>query len=310
MHRSATTTAFVRRILAYEPKVEDLKTKVLNRSLKSIAVAAAFLAFAGTFAVPASAQWPDYPAAGVPHKRNGKLNLEAPAPKTRDGKPDLSGLWQLKRAAGTGGPNAKRPSRPSGSPPLATFFNIGAGFPDGLPFQPWARQLREERMAGDNQDNPDAHCLPMGLTQFHMHPQPRKIIQTPDLIVILYEANYGVRQIFLDGRPLPPTDEVLPWWYGYSVGHWEGDTLVVETTGFRDGGWLDVTGSPLTDQAKVTERFRRMNYGNMQIDVTIDDPKAYTKPFTVRVNHELMLNTDLIEFICLENEQSSTYYEE
>jgi hypothetical protein len=136
------------------------------------------------------------------------------------------------------------------------FWNIGVGLEGDLPFQPWARELRAERVARNSADNPDAHCLPIGITQLHNHPQPRKIIQTPTLIVILYEANGGVRQIFLDGRPLPDNDP-QPWWYGYSVGRWDGDTLVVETTGLRDGGWLDVNGSPLTDEAKVTERFRR-----------------------------------------------------
>ena len=143
----------------------------------------------------------------------------------------------------------------------------------------------------------------MGLMQFHEHPQPRKIVQTPDVIVILYEGNAGVRQIFTDGRPLPDKD-AQPWWYGYSVGKWEGDTLVVETTGFRDDGWLDIWGSPLTDAAKMTERFQRLNYGTLRIDVTIDDPKAYTEPFTVRVNQRVVLDGELIEFICAENERS------
>jgi len=142
--------------------------------------------------------------------------------------------------------------------------------------------------------------------QFHEHPQPRKMLQTPDLLVILYEGNAGVRQIFTDGRALPKNDP-QPWWYGYSVGHWEGDTLVVETTGLRDGGWLDIDGSPQTDAAKITERFRRLNYGTMKIDVTIDDPKAYTAPFSVRVNQKLMvderMDAELIEFICAENEK-------
>jgi len=124
--------------------------------------------------------------------------------------------------------------------------------------------------------------------------------------VILYEGNAGMRQIFTDGRPLPKNDP-QPWWYGYSVGHWEGDTLVVETTGLRDGGWLDIDGSPQTDAAKITERFRRLNYGTMKIDVTIDDPKAYTAPFSVRVNQKLMVDdrvdAELIEFICAENEK-------
>ncbi|HLF11387.1 MAG TPA: hypothetical protein VJA26_09230 [Gammaproteobacteria bacterium] len=166
-------------------------------------------------------------------------------------------------------------------------------------------------MAANQKDNPDAHCLPMGYMQLHGHPQPRKIIQTPDVIVILYEGNSGIRQIFTDGRALPELNEDLqPWWYGYSIGHWEDDTLVVESTGFRDDGWLDVFGSPLTDQGKLIERFRRPDYGHLEIDITIDDPKAYTEPFTVRVNHQVMLDTDLIEFICNENEKSVVHFDD
>jgi hypothetical protein len=142
--------------------------------------------------------------------------------------------------------------------------------------------------------------------QLHLHPQPRKIIQTPGVIVILYEAQGGVRQIFTDGRTLPPKD-AQPWWYGYSVGHWEGDTLVVETTGFRDDVWLDIDGSPLTETGKLTERFRRPNYGTLEIDVTVEDPSVYSKPFTVRVNQRIMPDTDLIEFICTENDRSGPH---
>ncbi len=211
---------------------------------------------------------------------------------------------ETKAAAGA----AAKSAEADAAPPLATFFDIGANMPEGLPLRPWAKALKDKRMAAHDKDNPDAHCLPLGYMQFHLHPQPRKIIQTPQEVVILYESNYGLRQIFTDGRSLPNNDPE-PWWYGYSVGHWEGDTLVVESDHFRDGGWLDVHGSPLTDQAKVTERFRRLDFGHLQIDVTIDDPKAYTRPFTVRVNQQIMLNTNLIEFICLENEQSSQYYD-
>jgi Domain of unknown function (DUF3471) len=263
--------------------------------------------FAGTIAflvaIPPvlSAQWPAHPNASVPRTPDGKSNLSAPAPRTPDGKPDLSGIWNNQFF---GGPPGAPRERPDNEPPLATFFNIGAGFKDGLPLQPWAADLLKKRREDHSKDNPDAHCLPMGLLQFHEHPQPRKIVQTRDLIVIIYEANYGLRQIFLDGRPLPNNDP-QPWWYGYSIGKWVGDELVVETTGFRDGGWLDIWGSPLTDAAKLTERFRRINYGKLQIDVTIDDPKAYTKPFTVRFEQNLSVDeTDLIEFICNENEQS------
>jgi hypothetical protein len=171
--------------------------------------------------------------------------------------------------------------------------------------QPWAAELVKKRMADNSKDNPDAHCLPMGFMQFHNHPEPRKIIQTQDVIVIIYEANHGLRQIFLDGRPLPDAD-AEPWWYGYSVGRWEGDTLVVESRGFRDGEWLDVRGSPLTEAAKVTERFRRPNYGDLEIEITVDDPKAYTRPWTVRINQRVMVDTELIEFIC--EERDATHY--
>jgi hypothetical protein len=149
----------------------------------------------------------------------------------------------------------------------------------------------------------------MGLIQFHMHPQPRKVIQTPDVIAILYEGNAGVRQILTDGRSLP-TGDPQPWWYGYSIGRWDGDTLVVETSGFRDGGWLDIQGSPLTDAAKMTERWRRLNYGTIVIDITIDDPKAYTRPFSLRIHHRLMMDgkfdAELIEFVCQENNKAPT----
>jgi len=189
---------------------------------------------------------------------------------------------------------------------MARFENVGAGFKDGLPMLPWAADLVKARRAENGKDNPDAHCLPLGLMQLHLHPQPRKIIQTPGLIVILYEAQAGVRQIFTDGRPPPPKD-VQPWWYGYSTGKWEDDTLVVETTGFREDVWLDVDGNPLTESGKMTERFKRLNYGTLQIDVTIEDPKAYTKPFTVRVVQRLMADTELIEFICQENNRSEPH---
>ena len=141
----------------------------------------------------------------------------------------------------------------------------------------------------------------MGIMQFHTQGMPRKFIQTPKLMVILYEASSGIRQIFTDGRPLPPNTDPQPWYYGYSSGRWEGDTLVVETNNLRDNGWLDIIGSPLTDEAKLVERFRRVNYGRMEIDITVDDPKVYTKPWTVRHLQDIMPDGELIEFICEEN---------
>ena len=267
-----------------------------------------------TLQAPLWAQWPNYPTRGVPKTADGKPDLNGPTPRTPDGKPDLSGLWQgggggqRGAAAGQRGAGAQPAPAPDPTqPPLATFFNLGAGFKEGLPYTPWAAEVRKVRSAANAKDNPDAHCLPIGLTQLHLHPQPRKIIQTADITIIMYEAQGEVRQIFTDGRKLPDNDP-QPWWRGYSIGHWEGDTLVVETTGFRDDVWLDVNGSPLTTTGKMTERFRRPNYGSLEIVITIEDPKSYTKPFTVRVNQRIMLDTDLIEFVCNENEKSSQRY--
>jgi hypothetical protein len=141
--------------------------------------------------------------------------------------------------------------------------------------------------------------------QLHTHSQPRKIIHNDGLMVIIYEANSGLRQVFLDGRPAPDNNP-QPWWYGYSRGWWEEDTLVVETTHVRDLGWLDVNGAPLTSEGRIIERFRRPSLGRLEIDVTIDDPRAYTRPWTVRVNQRLLVDTELIEFVCNENEKFST----
>jgi hypothetical protein len=252
-----------------------------------------------------SAQWPDFPTPGVPKTADGKPNLSGPVPRGVDGKPDLSGVWQYSRPPGTPGPvpATQAPSSSTELVPLAVrlsqFWNLGAAFPDGLPFQPWAAELHRQRVATNSKENPDAHCLPLGLMQLHTHGQPRKMIQTPGVIVILYEANAGIRQIFTDGRPQPK--DVEPWWFGYSTGKWDGDTLVVETTNLRDLGWLDVEGSTITETGRILERFRRVDYGHLEIEVTIDDPKAYTKPWTVTVHQRIMLDTDLIEFICQEN---------
>jgi hypothetical protein len=263
---------------------------------------------AGVFGIVAlvsvslSAQWPLYPAAGTPRASSGRVRLDAPTPRTPDGKPDLSGVWQTVRT-GSG-----QVIVGAVVPPLlrtSQFWNIGAGLDGDLPLQPWARELRDRRIADHSKDNPDAHCLPIGLTQLHNHPQPRKMVQTPSVLLILYEANGGIRQIFTDGRSLPGNDP-QPWWYGYSIGKWDGDTLVVETAGFRDDVWLDVNGAPLTSAGKMTERFRRLDYRSLEIEVTVDDPKAYTKPWTaVKIRQRLMPDDELIEFVCAENERST-----
>ena len=307
--------------------------------------------------VSVAAQWPKVVDPSIPRDAQGNVLMDAPTPRTADGKPDLSGAWMRAnsgppgrggrgrqgqgaqgqgaqgqgRGAGAGqnadgqnagaGPQpgarggvsleaatAPFPYDPSG-PPVATFFEAGGNMDGGLPYTPWASELRKARLAALAKDNPDANCLPMGFLQFHQQPQPRKIIQTPKLILIEYEANYGLRHIYMDGRTLPPQGEPQPWWYGYSVGHWEGDTLVVETNNLRgaedsaNDGWLDVNGSPYSQQAKFTERFRRPTLGHLQIDITLEDAKAYTKPWTVRVDQRILSDDEPIEFICNENQQ-------
>jgi hypothetical protein len=284
--------------------------------------------------VSIAAQWPKYQTSDVPRDAQGKVRMEAPAPRTPEGHVDLSGMWLRadrdplpSEIAGIVGPRdggTGRGAPPGGvaiepgtapfppdrnAPPLATFFELGANVAGGLPFTPWAVDVRKKRMATNDKDNPDANCMPMGFTQFHMQPQPRKIMQIPKLILIEYEANYGLRHIYMDGRKLPPQGDPQPWWYGYSVGRWEGDTLVVETNNVRGAdagpydGWLDVRGSPYSDEAKFTERFRRPIFGKLEIDVTLEDAKAYTKPFTVRINQRVVVDEEPIEFICNENQQ-------
>ena len=274
------------------------------------------LVLAATFAAVSivSAQWPSYPTPGVPRLADGKPDLNAPTPRTPDGKPDFSGIWE-NRFGGFGPPGGRGAAAPTpppadAPPPTSQFFEVGGGRGNPLPIQPWAAELKKKRMADNSKDNPDAWCLPMGLMQFHNHPQPRQIMQSKNLMLIVYEANYGQRFIHLDGRPAPNNDPT-PWWYGYSRGWWEGDTLVVETTNYRGdekAGWLDVNGSPYTDALKTTEKFRRPNFGTLEIDVTIDDPKAYTKPFTVRVNQRILVDAEMIEFVCNENEQSTDHF--
>jgi hypothetical protein len=271
----------------------------------------------------ASAQWTPVPDPKVPRDAEGNVVWDAPTPRTAAGTPDLSGLWMRTRSGpppengggGGGGGGQLEPAQapvpldPNG-PPIAAFFEAGQNIEGGLPYTPWAKELRDRRFAQRARDNPDAQCLPMGFLQFHQQPQPRMIIQTEKMILIEYEANYGLRHIYMDGRELPPQGEPQPWWYGYSVGHWDGNDLVVETNNLRGAdedspydGWLDVNGSPHSRQAKITERFRRPTFGHLQIDFTIEDPKAYTKPWTVRVDQRLLPDQELIEFVCNENQQ-------
>jgi hypothetical protein len=249
--------------------------------------------------IPLGAQWLNYPTAGVPKLANGQPDLKAPAPKTADGKPDLSGIWE---------PEKNLPCPPGGCQDMQVnheFLDIGWSLKGGLPYQPWAADLVKARVAS-NSTSPGSRCLPIGIINLHNTPFFRRVVQIPGMVIILNEHDSAFRQIFTDGRPLPADPQ--PSWSGYSTGRWSGDTLVVDSNGFRDGIWLDRRGNPLTEAGKITERFRRVNYGRLEIDVTVDDPNAYTKPWTVKLAQTIVLDTNLLETYCTENEKDSPHY--
>ena len=232
-----------------------------------------------TAAPVAAAQWLRYPTPGIPRTADGKPNLVAPAPRAADGKPDLSGLWQ---------------------PAAILIGDIAANLkPGSVPYQPWAEELYKKRRADNARDDPTANCIVGGVPRSDLVPYPFKVLQVPGMLVILYEAVHSYRQIFSDGRPFPA--DMNPSWFGYSVGRWEKDTFVVETAGFNDRGWLDNFGKPATDRLRVTERFVRKDFGHMDIQITIDDPGAYTKPWDVTLPLILRPDTELLEYICNEN---------
>ena len=244
-------------------------------------------------------QWLNYPTSGIPRMPDGKPNLSAPAPRTADNKPDLSGIWEMKGRPG-------ETSLLGQLPGPAESANIASSLPQGLPYQPGAAQLLTARKAEQRVNDPLTHCLPIGPVRLHTFNSPKKIIQTPGLVVILSEYNASYRQIFTDGRPL--LLDPNPSWNGYSSGHWEGDVLVVESNGFREGLWLDNTGNPLTDAAQIRERFRRVNFGQLEIDLTVDDPKAYTRPWTVTLKQTLVVDTEILDYVCLENEKDTQHF--
>jgi hypothetical protein len=246
------------------------------------------------------AQWVKHPTAGVPRTKTGAVDLAAPPPRTADGKPNLSGIWK---------PEDNRPCPREGCNDMVVsqeFVNIGWAVKGGLPFQPWAAELTKQRMAENRFSDPNSRCLPNGIVRMHTAPLYRKVVQTPDLLVILNERNVWFRQIFTDGRTLNPDPQ--PTWNGYSVGKWDGDTLVVESNGFLDGLWLDSNGSPLTDAATITERFRRPNYGTLEIALRVDDPKAYTRPWETTLKQNIVLDSELLDYVCYENEKSVQHF--
>jgi hypothetical protein len=258
-------------------------------------IAVYVLVFVLALAAPASAgaQWISHPTSGIPRTSEGKPNLTAPAPRTSDGKPDLSGIWApaplaIARTPLTVGPN------------LTDYMPAGAV----IPMQPWAQALFNQRSASLGAGRPSERCLPHGIPDAMLPPTPFKMIQTPGLTLLLYEEFNHFRQIFTDGRPLPPA--IQPAWLGYSVGKWEGDTFAVDTSGFNDQTWLDDWGRPHTEAMHTIERFRRRDVGHMEMEVTIDDPKAYTKPWSATVRFNLVPDTELIENMC-DNERDHAH---
>ena len=242
-----------------------------------------------------SAQWLKIPLPGTPRTSDGRPDLTAPAPRTPDGRPDLSGIWQRPRRGGgipgTPGTAANAPNN---------------GIAEGVEvlFQPWAEALYKARAENNSKGTPSERCLPHGITKAVSVPEPFKIVQTPGLVVILHEEFNHHRQIFTDGRRVPENRK--PTWLGYSLGKWEGDTLVVDTAGFVDETWLDFRGHPATDALHIVERVRRRDFGHLEIQFTIDDSKAYVKPWTVTMTFDLLADTELIEHIC-ENEKDAIH---
>ncbi|HET9269808.1 MAG TPA: hypothetical protein VFO31_16640 [Vicinamibacterales bacterium] len=235
-------------------------------------------------AVPASAQWLNYPAPNTPRLADGTVNLSAPAPRTPDGHPDLSGVW-------------------SGAGPMYRF-NIAQDLQPG-DVKPWAEALFLQRLRDSRKDSPLARCLPVS-APYHNFFNLTRFVQTPALLVMMYESpNSPHRTVYMDGRPLPTDPN--PAWFGYSIGRWEGDTLVVTSAGFNDRAWLDSAGHPQTESLRLTERIRRRDFGHMDFETTIDDPAVFTKPFTIKTERVLAPDTDLLEDVC-ENEKDQRHF--
>lgn len=263
------------------------------------------LTVAGFCASPALlAQWLKYPTAGVPRTRDGKPDMAAATPRTADGKPDFSGMWLTDDGFPCQQNQGKDLLTCGPELPISRFgINIGMGMPGGLPYKPETAALVKKRTADQSKDDPHARCMPDTFLRSYGLPHIQKFVQVPGLLVMLDEDNANYRQVFTDARPLP--QDPNPTWNGYSSAKWEGDTLVVDSTGFRDDLWLDMNGNFITSAAKVRERIRRPDYGHLQIEVTVDDSKAYTKPWTINLKQRIVVDTELVDEYCVENEKSA-----
>ena len=266
---------------------------VFQPSRASVAVAlAALLASA-----PAAAQWVGYPTAGVPRKADGKVDMTAPAPRLANGKPDFSGIWISDRTEEGQETITDASTLPSGW----QMANMGVAMEGGLPYQAWQLPIVKERTENLAIHDPHIRCLPDFFLRAYGLPHMLKFVHTPGLLVMLNEMNAGYRQVFTDARALP--DDPAPSWQGYSSARWDGDTLIVDTIGVRDDTWIDWNGSVVTEEAKIREEIRRLDFGHMEIKATVDDPKAFTKPWTVTLRQRVVVDAELIDEICLENEQ-------
>jgi hypothetical protein len=261
---------------------------------RRIVAAGAMAAVLCLTCTPIAGQWLNQPTRGIPRTADGRADLSAPVPRTADGKPDLSGVWQPAADANDPAGGVEGIVGPRYLVDVTRDFKPGE-----VPFQPWAEALYKQRNDNFRRDNPLIRCQPAGVPRLDAYTHPYKIVQTPELVVVLYESSTMFRQIFLDGRQLPR--EPQPSWMGYSVGRWEGEALVVETIGFNDKTWLDGSGHPHSEEMRLTERFTRRDFGRMDIAITVDDPKAYTRPLSYVQPQRLLPDTDLIEYVCTEN---------
>jgi hypothetical protein len=246
-------------------------------------------------ASPLAAQWLNNPTPGVPRKADGSVDMTAPAPKLADGKPDFSGIWISAR------PSEDVASDGHNLGSSRYMANLGADMEGGLPYQPWLVPIVKERTANQAIHDPHIRCLPDSFIRAYGLPHLLKFVHKPDLLIVLNEMNAGYRQVFTDGRALP--DDPSPSWQGYSSARWSDDTLVVDTIGIRDNTWIDWKGSVLTEAARVSEEIRRPDFGHLEIRVTVDDPEAYTEAWTVTLKQRIVVDAELIDEICLENEQ-------
>jgi hypothetical protein len=254
------------------------------------------------------AQWLNTPDPGTPRTKDGKPNLSAPAPRASNGKPDLSGVWQ-----GEGAPISELmkllPDGVNGlgeDPPPMAFVNVLHGVKaEEDPLRPEFRAAYQKQAAVALTEPPPAFCTPSPTPFVDAFPAPFKIVQTPKLTLMLVESDTDFRQIFTDGRKLPADPQ--PSWLGYSVGKWEGDSMVVDTVGLTAFSPLDILGHPHSEAMHVTERFHRRDFGHMDLQITIDDPKTYTKPFAYQINLRLRPDTDLLENFCVENEKDAAH---